>query len=181
METTILVTAEELAAMGRDAFQFELVRGRMVRMNPPNPDHGEVSLTIGSAVRAHVRRHRLGRVFVESGFTLELNPDTVRGPDVSFVRSDHPSIGSRTGFMRGAPTLAVEVKSPDDTRSALAAKAAEYLAAGTELVWIVNPETETVTVLAPSQPPQDLHMGETLDGGTTLPGFSLPLSEVFDH
>ena len=181
MESTRLITAEDLARMGRKAFRFELVRGRMVRMNPTNSDHGRISLLIGSEVRAFVHSRRLGTVMVETGYTLSRAPDTVRGPDVSFVRAGRPGGLPSQGFVAGPPDLAVEVKSPDDTIPELMSKATEYLSAGAELVWIVDPGPQKVTVLAAGRPPRELGIDDALDGGETLPGFALRVAEVFEH
>lgn len=179
MPASELVTAEELERMGRPAFHFELVKGRLVRMNPPNHEHGRVTVHLGAALFQFVRANDLGGVVVESGYTLARDPDTVRGPDVSFVRKGRPNYPPHRGFFVGAPDLAVEVRSPDDSIRELLAKADEYLAAGAELVWIVDPDDATVRVLRPGSEPVTLGVRDILDGGATVPGFSLPLAELF--
>ena len=179
MQTTDLITAEELERMGRSGFQYELVRGRLVQMNPPNHEHGRVAVEVAAALLQFVRTDRLGSVVVESGYTLARNPDVVRGPDVSFVRkgrSDYPPV---RGFYIGAPDLAVEVRSPDDSVAELLAKAAEYLAAGTELVWIIDPIETTVHVLSSGAGAVTLGPGDALSGGTTVPGFTLSIGALF--
>jgi Uma2 family endonuclease len=180
MQTSELVTAEQLERMGRPAFQFELVRGRLVRMNPPNADHGRIAALLAARLLTFVEPLRLGTVMVETGYTLSRNPDSVRGPDVSFVRSGRVGFPARRGFVPGAPDLAVEVRSPDDTIPDLLAKAAEYVAAGAELVWIVDPDDATVRVVRRDSGPVTLGVRDMLDGGSTVPGFSLSLTDLFN-
>jgi len=178
MPTSALITAEAFAEMPGSRHS-ELVRGRPVPVNPANPHHGRMALRVGARLLAYVEPRRLGSVMVEAGFTLARNPDTVRGPDVSFVRAGRPDFPPRKGFAPGAPDLAVEVVSPDNTMAQLMVKAAEYLAAGTELVWIVDYDDATVRVLRPDAEPVTLRIGDALDGGATVAGFTLPLAELF--
>jgi Uma2 family endonuclease len=77
------------------------------------------------------------------------------------------------------PDLAVEVRSPDDRLAALSAKAGDYLKAGASLMWIVDPSTRRVHVHQPARSPRVLQEDAALDGAGLLPGFSLPLAEVF--
>jgi Uma2 family endonuclease len=179
MQTSQLVTAEELVRMGRAGFSYELIGGRLVRMNPPNHEHGRIALDLGAELRQFVRANDLGHVVVESGYTLTRNPDTVRGPDVSFVRKGRPNYPPASGFFVGSPDLAVEVRSPDDTIAELLDMAAEYLGAGTELVWIVDPADATVRVLRRDAAMVTLGVNDVLDGAAVVPGFQLPLGELF--
>jgi Uma2 family endonuclease len=83
------------------------------------------------------------------------------------------------GYVAGGPQLAVEVRSPSNTMSQLMLKAEEYLSAGTELVWIIDQLKECARVVSPAGTTVISRDG-TLDGGTTLPGFTLKLSDLFD-
>ena len=179
MQTSELITAEQLAEMpgGRHS---ELVRGRLVPVNPANPHHGRIALLLGARLLAYVEPRKLGTVMVEAGFTLSRNPDTVRGPDVSFVRAGRRDFPPRRRFAPGPPDLAVEVVSPDNSLPQLLLKAAEYLGAGCELVWIVDYDDATARVLASGAVTLTLAAGDVLDGGSTLPGFTLPLAELFN-
>ena len=112
---TRLMTAEELFRLPDDGMRHELVRGELLTMAPPGGEHGELSITIGASLLPHVRRHRLGRAFLETGFLLTTDPDTVRSPDVSFLSRERPEAATRIrGFIPGAPDLAIEVISPND-------------------------------------------------------------------
>src|SRR5687767_8655533 len=115
-----LVTAAELEQMP-DGEEYELVRGRLVPVSPAGDRHGHAAVILAARLHDHVRAHRLGRVRAETGFVLSRGPDTVRGPDVSFVAAGRPAGDrSRNGFADGAPDLAIEIISPSNTRPAIA-------------------------------------------------------------
>lgn len=174
-------TVEELASLPPDDDRWELVAGRVVREPPPGEEHGGVALTIGARLHTFVRERRLGRVFGESGYVLASRPDTVRAPDASFLSAERLASAPRRGPYRiGAPDLAVEVLSPSNTKWEIAAKVEEYLATGSRAVWVVDPPRETVTIHRPGREPETLGTGETLDGGDYLPGFRLPVAEIFE-
>jgi Uma2 family endonuclease len=180
MATHQLVTAEELERMGSRNGDYELVRGVLVPVTPPGPDHGELAAYLSAQLVAFTRPRRLGTVYVESGYVLFRGPDTVRGPDVSFLSPERAAqVKGRRGFVPFAPDLAVEVRSPDDSPADLSAKAQDYLDAGARLVWVVDPPARTVQVREPGRAPRVLGIDAVLDGGEVLPGFALPLAELF--
>lgn len=180
MATKPLVTAEELERMGEQGFGYELVRGELVPVSPPGEEPGELAARIAAELLGFVRARRLGRVYVESGYILFRNPDTVRGPNVSFVsRARRGEVPNRRGFVPVAPDLAVEIRSPDGTLTELSAKVQEYLDAGARLVWVVDPPSQTVQVHESERDPRVVTMGAALDGGEVLPRFALPLAELF--
>jgi Uma2 family endonuclease len=82
-------------------------------------------------------------------------------------------------FVPLAPDLAVEVLSPSDRMADALAKIAMYLDAGVRLVWLVDPASQTVTIFRPDAIPARLGAGEILDGGNVLPGFTVPVTEIF--
>lgn len=182
--TARLVTAEEMAAMPEpdDGARYELVRGVVLRVGePPSPRHGIIALQLGAAILQHVLPRALGRVWVEGGVITERDPDTVRGPDVAFVRTARiPPGGFGRGFTDVAPDVVAEVVSPDDRASAVTAKVAEYLAAGVRLVWVVDPAPRTVTAYAAGGAARLYGEGDTLDAGDALPGFAVPVAALFD-
>lgn len=165
--------------MGRE--DLELVRGVLVPvMTPAGGEHGALAAFLTVEVGTYVRTRNLGRVYVEVGYKIFSNPDTVRGPDLSFVSTQREAAAKfRRGFIHGAPDLAIEIVSQDRTIGELTIKAQEYLEAGTLLVWVVDPPTRTVRVQQPDQPVVTLSHDDTLDGGGVLPGFSLALARLF--
>ncbi len=174
-----LVTADELEGMGRE--DLELVRGVLVPvMTPAGGEHGALAAFLTLRVAALVEANHLGRVYVEVGYKLFTDPDTVRGPDLSFVSTKREAAAKfRRGFIHGAPDLAVEIVSQDRTLAELTTKAREYIEAGTLLVWVVDPPTRTVRVHQAGRPVVILSDADTLYGGEVLPGFTLPLSRLF--
>ena len=176
-----LVTAEALEQMPMADAHIELVRGEIVSMSPAGPEHGEIALNIGSFVREFLRKHRLGKAYAaETGFILSRNPDTVRAPDVAFVTAERAIRQTRrAGFFDGAPDLAGEVVSPGDTDEEVQTKILEYLQAGTSVVWIVRPRTRTVTVYRSLSDIRVLTDQDTLTCDDLLPGFSVPVSDLF--
>jgi Uma2 family endonuclease len=180
MAAADIVTADQFEQMGDLGRWFELERGAVVAVNPPGLPHGTIAVNIAAALRAFVRPRQLGIVAVESGYTIARNPDTVRGPDVSFVRRERLITDRREGWLAGAPDLAVEIRSPGDSMRSLRSLANEYLAAGAALVWLVDPKAQTVIACSPGGAERTLGPVETLDGGELLSGFSLEVAAIFE-
>ena len=176
------MTVEDLYVMPDDGFNYELQAGLLVSEPLPGGRHGRVVAAVAEILRAHVRKHRLGVVFAgDSGFVLARKPDTVRGPDVAFVsRERFERSDDVVKAFAGAPDLAVEVLSPSNTPAAMHAKVADYLAAGTRRVWVVDPEARTVTVSTSLLWPHRLGEAEMLDGDDVVPGFRVRVGEIFE-
>ena len=176
-----LMTAEELLRLPDDGMRHELIAGELRTMAPSGAEHGEIAITSGSALERYVRAHRLGRVFgAETGFLLATNPDTVRAPDLAFVSRERTRAAGRvTGYWPGAPDLAVEVISPNDRYSEVEEKVDTWLAHGTRLVVVVDPHRRTVTVRRPDGRTHHLTVADTLDGEEVVPGWTLPVRELF--
>ena len=165
-----LVTAEELFNYP-DAKRYELVRGVPRVSEPPGGVHGRLAVKLGGRLDEHVTRLGLGTVLVETGYVLERAPDTVRGPDVSFVSSTRLRPDRLPEqFIPGAPDLAVEILSPGDRWSETEEKVADYLAGGARLVWLVDPRERRVMVRYADRPPRVLTDRDTLDGEDVVPG-----------
>ena len=175
------MTAEELLRLPDGNCRHALVRGELQRMAAAGFRHGVVVMNVAGPLSRHVKAHRLGVVCgAETGFVLARRPDTVLAPDMAFVRQDRiPASGPPAAFWEGAPDLAVEVTSPGDTRPEVADKVASWLAAGTRLVWVVDPDGESVTVQGPDRAPRRLAGSGVLDGEPLFPGFRLPVADVF--
>ena len=182
--STTLLTADEFLVHPAARERSELVRGEIRMMTPASGPHGIVCANIHGLLWTYVRQQRLGRCFTDgTGFALPGLPSTVRSPDAAFVRADRfPAAGLPTssGFLPLAPDLVVEVLSPSETASDLDEKLADYLMAGTPLVWVVDPAKRRVSIIAADAPVRWLREGDTLDGGSVLPGFSCPVAELFD-
>lgn len=179
--TTKLMTADELLMMPDDGFRYELVKGELKRMPPTGTEHGEVTMELAAPLHRYVKLNKLGRVYAaETGFKLESDPDTVRAPDIAFVRAERiQATGSMQGYGEGAPDLAVEVLSPGNTKREMAEKVADYFAAGARLVWIVNPKSKTIAVHRSPTDIVTLTEQDTLDGDEVVPGFQIAVAEIF--
>ncbi len=175
------MTAEELFNLPDDGWRYELVRGELRRMPPTGMQHGQIAGLITQQLTAYVKSQNLGIVFTaEAGYRLAQHPDIVRAPDVSFIARERiPSEGVPTGYWPGAPDLAVEIVSPSDRFDDVVEKVAEYLAAGTRLVWVVHPRTQTVMVYRASGEVQLLRSHEELSGEDVIPGFTCLVSTLF--
>jgi Uma2 family endonuclease len=179
-KTTDLVTADELERFPRDDRRYELVDGRVIRMSPVNFQHGRVVMQFGSLLHRYLQGRPVGVVVTEVGFKLAFGPDTVRAPDIAFIRKDRIPANAR-GFFTGPPDLAIEVWSPDDRPSDVRAKVDQYLARGVALVAVVDPDQKTVTTWRPTTPPATLRAEEDrLDLGDVIQGFSCSLREIFE-
>ena len=179
--TTKLMTAEELLDMPDDGFRYELVRGELVKMAPAGFYHGVTSDRVERNLSTYVYENRLGEVCAaETGFLLGRDPDHVRAPDVAFVRKERvESIGYTFGYFPGAPDLAVEVISPSDRYTEVDEKVAEWLAAGTSMVVVVNPRNRAVRVHRSPTDSVLLTEEDTLDGGDVVPGWEMPVADIF--
>src|SRR5690242_20702927 len=133
-------TSEELEAIQAvTGKSYELLRGELYEVIPTNARHGRVALQIGRPLLNWADATAAGEVMTEAGYTLERGPDTVRGPDLSFVRSGQLSAEqARRGFPDLAPDLAVEIRSPNETWRHLDGKARDYFAAGSRMVWFIE-------------------------------------------
>jgi Uma2 family endonuclease len=126
----------------------------------------------------HIKANNLGSVYTETGYKLETNPDTVLGPDVSFVA--HQSAGDESDeYFRGAPDLAVEVLSSGDRRSRVEWKTNLWLSLGARSVWVVNPKLRTVEIARAGNYRKLFRESEELIDDT-VPGFRVTVSEIFD-
>ncbi|MBC8100440.1 MAG: Uma2 family endonuclease [Armatimonadetes bacterium] len=159
----------------------ELIDGVIVEMSRPGGSHGKAAIKIGRYLDSFVETHGLGDVTAEAGYVLFKNPDgkdMIVGPDVAFIRRDRLPDGLPAGHIPMPPDLAVEISSPNDTMGKIRDKVAAYLKAGTALVWVVDPDFQTVTVHhAGGIAAYDIN--SVLDGGDVLPGFTLPVRDIF--
>ena len=174
-------TANELLAMPKDGIRRELVAGEIREMTPAGHRHGRTAMRLSTPLHQHVAANGLGEVYAaETGFRLATDPDTVRAPDVAFVRRERVEEAEDTeSYFPGAPDLAIEVISPTDRYSDVVAKVGDYLDAGTLLVVLVDPQNLTVSVFHPGGLREDLTAYDAIDGGDVVPGWTLPVRDVF--
>ncbi len=179
MATTAAFTLDQLARMPEDGLRHELDAGELLVMTRPNSKHGIYQARISRMLGNHVSENRLGEIVTESGFILSRDPEVLRGPDVAFVRTERVAALPEEGWADFAPDLVVEIVSPSDTARQIDRKIHQYLAAGTLTVWVVYPETRSVHVYAANGALQVIEFDGLLTS-TALPGFELPVRDIFE-
>ena len=174
------ITAEELFG-NHPRERCELVRGELHILSPAGGEHGWVVLKVSIPLGTFIESQQSGHVFgAETGFIIARNPDTVRAPDVAFVKAGRFSGKPVKSFVPFAPDLAVEVLSPFDSASEVQAKVEEWLNAGTHAVWVIDPQRESALICRTSQDGVLSLRVEELSDDLLLPGFRLPVKQLFE-
>ena len=177
MPPATLMTADELLRMHIPDKRVDLVRGVLVVREPAGLRHGRVAMELARQLGNHVVAQDLGRLYAaETGFTLARDPDTVRGPDIAFIRRDRIPEPEPLGFAALAPDLVVEVLSPGDRPGEVLAKVADWLSAGTRLVWVIDAQRRLTRVYRHDGTEQTVTAEQALDGEDVVPGFSCVLT-----
>ncbi len=178
--TTKKLTADDLWRM-LEKERYELWHGELVEVSPSFIESSAIAILIAVRLSTFVEPRKLGLVTgADGGYLLFENRDTVVAPDVGFTLWEKlPERKRVRGFSPIPPSLAVEVKSPSDESGNIKRKLALYMEAGVPLVWWVDPVKERVIVYRPGQPGQTCRVGDVLEGGKVLPGFRLPVADIF--
>ncbi len=182
MTKSSLLTAEEFFL--RDDFdsQTELVKGEVIQMPPADSYHGTICVNIAVLLKQHAKQRDLGHVFSNDGTVItERNPDSVRGADVGYVSyTKIPKGQYPRGPLSIPPDLIVEVRSPSDRWVGIQRKVLEYLDAGVTVVCVLDPTTETARIYRSDRDEEQLKNGDPLTFEDVLPGFSIPLKQLFE-
>jgi Uma2 family endonuclease len=161
---------------------IELVEGVIVEMGHTGGEHAELMAELSGLLRDFVRPRRLGRIAAgDAAFVVQRNAnrrDTVRGIDVAFVAMERAPEGLPKGVIPFAPDVAIEIVSPGNDAADMHKKVMQLLAAGTKLVLLVYPTSQTV-VAHTSDGARTYTLDESIDFGDALPGFVLAVREVF--
>ena len=176
------ITADEFWQLCADGKPRELVRGQVVETMPAGFEHGRIAQRVATQLTLYQQQIRqyLGEVVIETGFVIRYpDSESVRAPDVAFIRKERlPDLRPHT-FAEFAPDLVDEVVSPDDAYSTVREKVEEWLRAGVSVVWVVDPLRRTVEVFRLDAPVEVLREGSTLTCESLLSGFALPLTTLF--
>lgn len=176
-----ITTAEQLASVAIPGKWTELIRGRLVVREPPGTWHGRVSATVLLLLGAFVRAHRAGTVVAQdTGFRIASDPDTVRAPDAAFLDVERSKRITPRGYAAVAPNLVVEVLSPEDRPAEVLEKIADWLGAGVELAWVVDPERREVRIHRADGRLALRGESDALEGEQVLPGFSCVVRDLFE-
>jgi Uma2 family endonuclease len=141
------LTAEEFAKLPNDGRHCELVRGRILEVNPPAGSHGLVVARIVVTLQSHLDAHPLGRVLAgDAGVITERQPDSVRGADVAFYSYHRAPRGSFrvSPYGHSPPEIVFEILSENDRWPDVLEKVAEYLRVGVVFVAVLEPEVRNV-------------------------------------
>ncbi|GBC92034.1 hypothetical protein HRbin15_00495 [bacterium HR15] len=182
VQTKKMTTAEFTAKYANSEVRAELIWGEVHEMSPATPPHGRQVIRVTLPLAQFVEEYGLGELFgAETGFTIR-HPDgqeSVLAPDIAFIAAERLPAELPDEFWELAPDLVVEVISPSDSQRQVLRKTAIWLEAGVRLVWNVDPYKQTVTVHRADGSVQTLRPGDILSGEDVLPGFELPVSEIF--
>ncbi|MEB3213322.1 MAG: Uma2 family endonuclease [Leptolyngbyaceae bacterium] len=175
-----LWTNEEFMALPDDGGHYELVEGELVDMGNSGMEHGNIGAYLGGLLELYVRSHKLG-VTCDSSTAFAMKTGNKRSPDVSFVAKKRLKGLKRLpkGFFEGAPDLAVEILSPDNTIEEIHSKIVEYFANEAQLVWVIHPDEQYVLVYHEPQPDRLLRISDVLSGEEVVPGFEVAIADLF--
>ena len=175
------VTPDEFLRHAAAAGASELVRGEIRMMTPAGGAQGVIAGVLFVALSRFVDERQIGLCLPDNtGFLLPHLEDTVRSPDVAFIRADRlPPAGVGRGWMNVAPDLVVEVLSPDETPAMLEEKLSDYRVAGTRLMWVVDPVRRGVSIRRVGEVDRWVSEHEELRGEDMLDGFSMPVALLF--
>ena len=149
-------------------------------MSPAADRHSELQGRIFGQLLIQGEQRGLGKARVEGGVVLRRNPDRVVGPDAAFIANKSlPLRCAPEGYLETIPELVVEVRSKNDTGPEVAAKVNDYLAAGVEVVWVVDDAARTVVIHRRGAAVETLTERDALTCEALIPGFRLPLAELF--
>lgn len=178
MVATQQLTAQDLWNLHDDLEDYELIEGALSPMTPPGGEHGEIQANLIFAIRSFLAGTDLGTVYGEAGYLLHQNPDTVLGPDLSFIAAARIP-ADRTRFLALAPDLAVEIISPSNSPGEIERKIAIYLQAGTRMIWVIYPRQRQVVIHTPGEAPSVFTEADELPGGDVLPDLLIPVARIF--
>ena len=179
--STALMTAEKLMQLPDDDLRHELINGELITMPLPGIPHGRIAARLSAPLTQFVLDHDLGEVFItDSGFQLTWNPDTVVGPDISFISKERlEQAGDVKGYWQGPPDLAVEVFSPGYRPGQVSERISRLFTFGTKQVWIVDLKHHTITVYRSPSDTTSFSGSDFLEAQDLLPGFRISLERIF--
>ena len=174
-------TDEAFMALPDDGHHYEIINGELIDMGNSGALHGYVCSLALAALAGYILPRKLG-VILDSSTAFKMKNGNKRSPDIAFFAKERlqgiavlPS-----GYLEGAPDLAVEVLSPGNTVEEIEDKLTEYFENGSRLVWVIHPTQHYVLVYRSAQEPDRLLKGkDSLDGEEVIPGFTLAIADLF--
>jgi len=175
--TRALMTVAEFEKLPDDGNRHELDEGELIVMPPTGLRHGRVMRAVTVVLDRAAKETGSGEVLTDCGFRLAAG--VVRATDVAFVREER-RVGITEKFGDFAPDLAVEILSPEDNAARVQSKIRQYLAAGTSIVWVLDPDSVTVSVYEKSGVFRTLNAEDSIDAPALLTGFSARVRTLFE-
>jgi Uma2 family endonuclease len=172
------VTLDEFSRLEDEKPALEYARGEVFQKPMPTRFHSILTRFFVLVLSQFLERAPLGEVLPE--FRCVFGPigrQRAYVPDVAYVSNER--LTSADAFLRTAPDLAIEILSPGQGMARLFDKVEFYLQNGVRLVWIIDPDAATIAVLSPGRESRTLRGDDTLDGQDVLPGFSVPVRDIF--
>jgi Uma2 family endonuclease len=174
------MTAEELMELPDEDLRHELINGELITMPLPKLPHGRIEARLGAPVTQFVLDHDLGEVFTNSGFQLTWNPDTVVGPDISFVSKERlEQTADIQGYWQGPPDLAIEIYSPGYRPGKVSERISRLSSCGTKQVWVADVKRSTITVYRSESDLTTFSGSDYLESPDLFPGFRVSLKKIF--
>lgn len=175
-----VITAEAFGTMAESLDPFELIRGRLTKLDFGSFQFGLTCANIGTRLESWARISGRGRCLLDIGILIEIGPDTVRGADVAYLSYSRFPKGKRSrGFLRVPPELVVEIIGQGQGWRDMVEKAGEYLRMGVDRVWVIDPDAETLHVFRSDAEPKRLTASDEVADATVLPGFSCKVADIF--
>jgi len=178
--TRTLLTVEQFEQLPEEEhYRYELDHGELIEVSSGNYQHNQIRGRLETSLRLFLAERRIGEVVAEQEFRL--GEDTVRKPDVAFMRFEKASqIDKAKSILEVVPDLIAEIVSPNDTAAQLMRKVDQYLAAGCGCVWVIYPAEQKVLGCGPNDRLQAFGVGKNLEAPELIPGFSFPVAELFE-
>ncbi|MEB3190192.1 MAG: Uma2 family endonuclease [Snowella sp.] len=180
---TQIWTDAEFMALSDDGHHYEIVNGKLVDMGNSGALHGYICSLLLVALGSYIVPKKLG-VILDSSTAFTMKNGNRRSPDIAFFAKERLQ-GMKTlpsGYLEGAPDLAVEVLSPGNTIEEIEEKLSEYFENGSRLVWVVSPTQHYILVYrSAKEPDRLLKMQDNLNGEEVIPGFELAITDLFQE
>ena len=176
-------TDEAFMALPENGQRYEIVNGELIDMGNSGALHGYVCSLLLVSLASYILSKKLG-VILDSSTAFKMKNGNKRSPDISFFAKERLQGMTElpTGFLEGAPDLAVEVLSPGNTFEEIHDKLVEYFENGTRLAWIIHPSEHFVLVYRSNKEPDHLLKSvDSLNGEEVIPGFTLQVADLFQN
>ncbi len=180
LSATRSYTVEEFMSLPDDGKRYELIEGELIEMPGPNINHGIITSRLIRALSDFLKLQGQSPDLALTNLAFELARKTAPIPDAAYVTAERMAGADLSKAFPGPPDLAIEVMSPTDKWSEVIGKVRLYQRYQTRLIWIIDPFDQSVFVYRLNQPRRSLLIADELSGEDVMPGFALPVKELFE-